>query len=346
MSRMKSLLPAKKPTPLPLQSILFVFMLMLFATPAFAGDAKLRGDVLGEVSHYTVKKNDSLYSIARKFDLSVTEVQAANPGVDIWKPKPGTELKIAAAHLLPTASRDGIVINLAKSRLYYFTKEGDVMSFPIASGKSGWETPQAATVVTLKRKNPIWTPPPRIREENPDLPDFIPAGPDNPLGGYAISLGISGIMIHGTTSPNSIGKQASHGCIRMYSEHVEKLFEKVQKGTPVLIMKSNYELGWNGDRLFMEVAPKVKSIPKKTKAAALKPVKAKLNTALYQAIMKQAPDAAIDWEEVEAALQRADGIPVPVGVRLAGIKRDAMLKAGGDGLKQALFVTDYRQPHY
>lgn len=346
MSRMKSLLPVKKPNPLPLQSIVFVFMLMIFAAPAFAGDAKLRGDVLGEVSHYTVKKNESLYSIARKFDLSVTEVQAANPGVDLWKPKPGTELKIAAAHLLPSVARDGIVINLAKSRLYYFNKEGDVMSFPIASGKSGWETPQAATVVTLKRKNPIWTPTPRIREENPDLPDFIPAGPDNPLGGYAISLGLNGIMIHGTTSPNSIGKQASHGCIRMYSEHVEKLFEQVQKGTPVLIMKSNYELGWNGDRLFMEVAPKVKSMPKKTKAANAKPPKAKLNTALYQAIMKQAPDAAIDWEEVEAALQRADGIPVPVGVRLSGMKRDAMLKPGKDGLKQALFVTDYRQPHY
>ena len=342
MSRIKILLPSTKPLPLPIQSIVFGFMLILFTAPAFAGDAKLRGDVLGELTTYTVKKNESLYSVARKFGLGITEVQAANPGVDLWKPKPGTELKIAAVHLLPAVSRDGIVINLAKSRLYYFNKEGDVMSFPIASGKSGWETPQAATVVTLKRKNPIWTPPPRIREENPDLPDFIPAGPDNPLGGYAISLGISGIMIHGTTSPNSIGKQASHGCIRMYSEHIEKLFEAVAKGTPVLIMKSNYELGWNGDRLFMEVAPKVKSMPKKTKTAAIKPLKAKLNTALYQAIMKQAPDAAIDWEEVEAALQRADGIPVPVGVRLSGMKRDAMLKPGKDGVKQALYVTDYR----
>jgi L,D-transpeptidase ErfK/SrfK len=343
MSKMKFLLPVKKPRPIPLQSVALVLAFMLFAAPAFAGDVKLRGDVLGEVSSYTVKKNESLYSIARKFDLSITELQAANPGVDPYKPKPGTELKIAAMHLLPSIKRDGIVINLAKSRLYYFKNDKEVMSFPIASGKTGWETPQASTVVTLKRKDPIWTPPPRIREENPDLPDFIPAGPDNPLGGYAISLGISGIMIHGTTSPNSIGKKASHGCIRMYSEHVEKLFEQVQKGTPVLIMKSNYELGWNGDRLFMEVAPKVKSMPKKTKAADAKPAKPKLNTQLYQAIMKQAPDAAVDWEAVEAALQRADGIPVPVGVRLNGLKRDAMLMTGK---RQALFVTDYRQQHY
>jgi len=194
------------------------------------------GDLVGAVMDYKIKKHETLYDVARKFDVGIVALRAANPGVNPWNPKAGTVVMVNGLHVLPKA-REGIVVDLTALRLYYFN--GDkVATYPVAAGREGWETPTAVTQITAKRKNPIWTPTAAIRAENPDLPDFIPAGKDNPLGNYAMNLGVDSIMIHGTTSPASIGRHASHGCIRMYPEDIESLFNAVSKGTLRALLQS------------------------------------------------------------------------------------------------------------
>lgn len=278
------------------------------SSTAFAGPV-IDGDLIkGDVTTYKIKKRETLFDVARKFDLGIIELEAANPGVNPWQPKAGTVIKVATSHLLPSVSRDGIVVNLAASRLYYFKSPSDVMTFPIASGKDGWETPVAATKIVEKRLHPTWTIPEDIRAENPDLPESIPPGPDNPLGNYALALGLSGIMIHGTNSPASIGKHASHGCIRMYPEDIESLFNAVKRGTPVLIAKMPYVLGWEGNKLYLEVTPKVHAVSKK----ALKP---KPDKFLHEAVARAAGNATIDWDAVDMAMAKSDGIPTEIGAK-------------------------------
>lgn len=284
-------------------------MLGLMPTVAQAGSL-LDGDLLmGDITTYKIKKHESLFDVARKFDMGIIELEAVNPGVNPWQPKPGTTITVATRHLLPSITRDGIVVNLAASRLFYFKGPSDVMTFPIASGKEGWETPVAATKIVEKRLHPTWTPPENIRAENPDLPESIPPGPDNPLGDYALALGLSGIMIHGTNSPASIGKHASHGCIRMYPEDIQSLFNAVKKGTPVLLAKMPYVMGWKGNRLYLQVTPKVRPISKSKKTP-------KPDKLLHEAVLREAgPNATVDWDAVDGIMARADGIPAEIGSR-------------------------------
>ena len=286
-------------------------MLGAFSTAAYAGQV-IDGDLLmGDITTYKVKKHESLFDIARKNDIGIVELEAANPGVNPWTPKAGTEITIATRHILPSITRDGIVVNLAASRLFYFKSPNEVMTFPIASGKEGWETPVAATRIVEKRLHPTWTIPEDIRAENPDLPESIPPGPGNPLGDYALALGLSGIMIHGTNAPSSIGKHASHGCIRMYPEDIQSLFNAVKRGTPVLLAKMPYNIGWKGRNLYLQVTPRVHPAPSK-KTAAKKP---RPDMMLHQAIERVAGNATVDWDVVDDIMARSDGIPAEIGSR-------------------------------
>jgi L,D-transpeptidase ErfK/SrfK len=281
-----------------------------FATTASAGPV-ISGDlIVGDVSTYKVKKHESLFDIARKFDMGIIELEAANPGVNPWKPKAGTEITVTKSHVIPSITHEGIVVNLDASRLYYFKGPGEVVTYPVASGKEGWETPVAATKVVEKRLHPTWTIPEDIRAEDPTLPESVPPGPGNPLGDYALALGLSGIMIHGTTTPSSIGKHASHGCIRMYPEDIESLFKAVKKGTPVLLARMPYVMGWKNNKLYLEVTPRVHAVVARN---AKKPKPDKL---LHDAVTHEAGAAStVDWDAVDNAMARADGIPTEIGSR-------------------------------
>jgi L,D-transpeptidase ErfK/SrfK len=289
-----------------------------FAAPAGAGAGlSVDGDLLlGQTTSYTVKKHETLFDIARRYDMGIIELEAANPGVSPWNPKAGTSITVTTKHVIPSITHDGIVVNLSASRLYYFKGPREVLSFPIASGKSGWETPVAATTVIDKRIHPTWTPPPNIRAENPKLPPFIPPGPDNPLGDYAMALGVGGIMIHGTNAPASIGKHASHGCIRMYPEDIKALFNAVPLHTPVLLTRTPYVMGWQGRTLYIEVTPRVHPAPPRhTKTAKAKP-KVKSDPFLHRAVTQVAgAGTTIDWTAVDEALARGDGIPTAIATR-------------------------------
>lgn len=219
--------------------------------PAIAAD-----DRIGRFEYYRITGRENLLQVARLHGLGYIELLAANPGIDPWLPQAGRTIVLPKARLLPDAPRQGIVINLAELRLYFFrTRSDPILTFPVGIGKMGRETPTGATHVKAKRTNPTWTPPPSIRAERPGLPAAVPPGPDNPLGRLALDLAWRGYVIHGTNQPYGIGRRVSSGCIRLYPEDITLLFRLVSVGTPVTIVYQPVKLGWSGGALYMEVHP-------------------------------------------------------------------------------------------
>ena len=221
-------------------------------------------DVVGQVQVMEAHQDDTLLDIARRHDLGQNEILLANPGVDRWLPEAGSIVVLPNRYIIPTAKRSGLVLNLPEMRLYFFpkTKPGKfpvMVTHPVSVGRMDWVTPLGKTKVAAKQKDPSWRPPKSIKEEaaldGNILPDVIPAVPDNPLGRYAIRLGIPGYLIHSTNKPYGVGMRVTHGCVRMYPEDIEVLFDDVPVGTPVQIVNQPIKLGWLADTLFIELHP-------------------------------------------------------------------------------------------
>jgi|JI10StandDraft_1071094.scaffolds.fasta_scaffold38982_5 L,D-transpeptidase ErfK/SrfK len=218
-------------------------------------------DVVGQVQVTISSKEDTLPDIARRFNLGYEEIVRANPGVDPWLPGAGKEIVLPTQFVLPNSVRQGIVINIAAMRLFYFppTKPGEkqvVYTHPIGIGRVGWQTPEGATKVVSKQKDPVWIPPASVRKEHKEngeiLPVRVPAGPDNPLGKYKFTLGWPSYLIHGTNKPYGVGLRSSHGCIRLYPEDVEKIFAMVNPGTGVTVVNQPFVFGWHDGELYLQ----------------------------------------------------------------------------------------------
>jgi L,D-transpeptidase ErfK/SrfK len=218
-------------------------------------------DVVGQLQVVIIGEHDTLSDVARRFNVGYDEIVRANPGLDPWLPGVGREVVVPTQFVLPAAERKGIVVNLAAMRIYYFpaAKPGEkqvVYTHPIGIGKVGWSTPEGKTTVVAKEKNPVWRPTPSILEEhrkNGDpLPAVVPAGPDNPLGHRKLTLGWATYLIHGTNKPYGVGMRTSHGCIRMYPEDVEVLYEMVGRGTQVTVVNQPYVFGWHDGQLYLQ----------------------------------------------------------------------------------------------
>lgn len=126
-----------------------------------------------------------------------------------------------------------VLVRTGSNRLEYYKKGKLKKSYPVATGTPGYPTPAGQFRIVGKRMYPSWTNP--GSEWAADMPPYIPPGPNNPLGTRAMYLSASGIRIHGTPHANSIGRPASHGCIRMFMSDAEDLFERVDVGTPVVV---------------------------------------------------------------------------------------------------------------
>jgi len=270
--------------------------------------------LVGEVSTVSASHDDTLTDIARVHGLGYEEIIWANRSVDIWLPGEGTVVTLPKKFILPGSTRDGIVVNIAEYRLYhYYTQNGRrmVSTFPISIGRMDWSTPIGRWAVIAKQKDPTWYPPESIRKEHledgrGELAKAVPPGPDNPLGRYAMRLSASGYLIHGTNRPVGVGMQVTHGCIRMYPEDIEWLFPQIPVSTPVTIMNQPYKFGWSGNDLYLEVHPPLEDdrLTRDREMTAL--------TEQYVLLTRDRP-ARIDWQAVEEAYRRRDGIPVIVG---------------------------------
>jgi L,D-transpeptidase ErfK/SrfK len=221
-------------------------------------------DVVGFMQQVSASREETLLDIARRYDIGQNEILLANPDIDRWLPEDGSRVILPTRYILPNAERTGLVLNLPEMRLYYYpkVKPGEtpvVITHPISVGRMDWKTPLGVTQIISKQVDPEWRPPQSIKDEHAKdgdpLPDVVRAGPDNPLGRYAMRLGIPGYLIHSTNKPYGVGMRVTHGCIRMYPEDIEKVFDDIPVGTPVRIVNQPIKLGWLADSLFIELHP-------------------------------------------------------------------------------------------
>ncbi len=136
-----------------------------------------------------------------------------------------------------------IIINLAEHKLSLYDREQVQAEFPVACGSSTYPTPVGIWKIVEKQRNPTWRNPGSAWARS--MPASIPPGPGNPLGTRALALNASGVLIHGTPSPWSIGQSVSHGCVRMYMKDVEQLFEMVEANTPVYVIRASGDPGFD-----------------------------------------------------------------------------------------------------
>jgi L,D-transpeptidase ErfK/SrfK len=288
-------------------------------------------DVIGTVSAITARYEDTLVDIARRHGLGYYDLVRANPGVDVWVPGEGTQVVLPTRFVLPPGPREGVVLNLAEYRMYYYPQpepgeQAVVMTYPISIGRMDWETPLGVTRVIAKAVNPTWYPPQSVRKEHEEqgrpLPSVVPPGPDNPLGAFAMRLGLPGYLIHGTNRPAGVGMRVTHGCIRMFPEDIEFLFPKIDVKTPVRIVNMPVKIGWFGDELVLESHPVLETVAvpiddegeMPEEALVTEMPKSPLTQVTEQFIAATAVRAArLNWEDVERHIERSDGIPVSVG---------------------------------
>jgi len=279
-------------------------------------------DVVGSVQVTVSRHEDTLPDLARRFNVGYEEIVRANPGVDPWLPGEGTRITLPTRYVLPDAPREGIVINLAAMRLFYYPPRKDkdapveVITHPIGIGKVGWSTPEGRTKIVSRVKDPTWTPPVSVRREhaaNGDpLPAKVPPGPDNPLGRHMMRLAWPSYLMHGTNKPYGVGMRVSHGCIRLYPEDIEGLFDLVPVGAPVTVVNQPYLLGWDDEVLFVQAYGPLEDDERDWEhgPAGLRKKGAKSKSALWKRIV--AADAGINWERAREVSLDPTGIPMPV----------------------------------
>jgi L,D-transpeptidase ErfK/SrfK len=275
---------------------------------------------VGVVQKTRATKEDTLTDIARRFNVGYEEIVRANPGVDPWLPGENREIVVPSQFILPNAPREGIVINAAAMRLFYYpkVKKGEsqvVHTYPIGIGKVGWKTPEGATTIVRRQKDPTWRPTAAIikehREERGEkLDPVVGPGPDNPLGRFAFYLGWPTYMIHGTNKPAGVGLRSSHGCIRLYPEDIAQLFEMAPVGTQVRVVNQPFLFGWHDGALHIQAFDVLEDDPRDWKKAQAK----LLNKAMAERIQQELKSRKekIDWDAVSQLSHDPRGIPVSV----------------------------------
>ncbi len=283
-------------------------------------------DVVGYVQRTTIGKHDTLSDVARRFDVGYDEIVMANPGVDPWLPGVGRVVVVPTQFVLPEAVHQGVVINLAAMRIFYFpphkrNQPQIVYTHPIGIGRIGWKTPEGSTRIIGRQKDPVWIVPKSIRKEHAAegdvLPAVVPAGPDNPLGQYLFRLGWPGYLIHGTNKPYGVGMRVSHGCMHLYPEDIKQFFEMIPVGTKVTVVNQPYVFGWQDGTLYVQAY----HVLKDDKHDWTRDRKVLLERLLHPKFRKNIREhqGEIDWPRLVALARAPRGIAVPITSGKPGI---------------------------
>jgi L,D-transpeptidase ErfK/SrfK len=293
--------------------LLAICLIIATRCTALADDGGIRSfaldpgqSVIGKLRWSYALKRDTLLDIARDYGLGYNAITDANPGIDPWLPGNGEKVAVPSYWILPDAKRQGIVINLAEMRIYYFhAREGNryVDTYPIGVGREGFDTPLGVYHVTGKEKDPYWYPPESIRQEKPELPPAVPPGPDNPLGAYKIMTDLKGYLIHGTNRPWGVGRRVSHGCIRLYPEDIARLYADIRPGERVEIVYQPVKAGLEDGRPMVEVHKDYLGGTDLFKEAVVR---------LYAMGLL----GSVDLDRLLGAVDQKSGIPTDVGITL------------------------------
>lgn len=276
-------------------------------------------DMVGVVQVVRAAKDDTLTDIARRFNVGYEEILRANPKVDPWLPGEGREIVVPTQFILPDAPRSGLVINIAAMRIFYYppVKRGEraiVITHPIGIGKVGWRTPEGVTKIVRRQKDPTWRVPESVRKEHhengEDLDPVIGPGPDNPLGKYAFYLQWPSYLIHGTNKPAGVGLRSSHGCIRLYPEDIEQLYDVVPIGTQVRVVNQPFVFGWRDGQLYMQPFDVLEDDTRDWVRAQRKLLSSSLAARLQQQL--KAHHEKVDWSLVASLASDPRGVPVAI----------------------------------
>lgn len=266
-------------------------------------------DVVGRLAVVRLEKGDTLPDLARHFGVGINAISAANPGTDMWVPEAGEQVTLPLSFVLPDVPRRGIVINLATMRLFHYRGDGTslvVSTYPVGIGAEDRPTPRGQTRIVRKTARPTWYVPASIAERHRKVGDILPAsvppGPDNPLGEYALYLGMAGYLIHGTNKPASIGLKATNGCMRLYPENIKMLFNDTPVNTPVAIVNQPYLIGQRNGMLYLEVHTPLED----SGADELQRMNEKLKS------IEKKTSRTLDWQKIRDVQTEARGIPVPI----------------------------------
>lgn len=292
---------------------LITFALSFYSLGAHAAEKPI--NYIGDMQKTTAEYEDTLLKIMRKYDLGYIEIRSANPDVDVWIPGEGTEIILPTRHLIPDVAREGIVINLAEMRIYSFLEGADQpKTWPIGIGREGLHTPKGETKVVRKKDGPSWRPTPRMRREDPKLPEVVPPGEANPLGTHALYLGWPAYLIHGTNKPFGIGRRVSSGCIRMYPEDIVEVFSHVPVGTKVTVIDQPIKLAWIDNTLYLEAHTGNNEFAdeiEQTGTVSEYAVPDSFFEQIHKAVSDEYKDD-VDWLIIRNALKERSGYPVPI----------------------------------
>lgn len=271
--------------------------------------------IIGDVQYAPAPQGDTVPLFAHRYDLGINEIASANPQINPNAILNSNTLEIPTKFMLPPLPRKGIVINLPEMRMYYYPEGSNtMMTFPIGIGRIGKTIPIQNTVVVRKVTNPTWTPTASIREYNKEqginLPKTIGPGPDNPLGPYAIYMRIPTYLIHSTIFPESIGRRASFGCIRMNENDIKDLYPLIKPGTPVTIVNMPTKVAWQNNALYLE-AHKPLEEHSKEENSTLNGMVQTVENATHGKL------AIVNWQLIAYLSQTRDGVPHQVGVKIS-----------------------------
>lgn len=278
--------------------------------------------VVGAAYSITTRYGETIPDLAEMHQVGFHELLWANPSIHPWMPGEGVQVRIPRQYILPGARREGLVLNLPELRLYFFEAGGGatrVRTYPISAGRIDWVTPLGATEVVDRLEHPNWYPPESVRVEHrargEELPRVVPPGPENPLGRYALMLGMEGYFIHGTNRNEGIGMRVTHGCIRLRPADIAELVYRVPLGTPVQILSMPIKVGLLGGVVYMEAhAQPLEEFPMAEKHPELEVSELLAPLEALEAQL-QPGDYVMFWDQVLDVARRQAGVPVAVGWR-------------------------------
>jgi L,D-transpeptidase ErfK/SrfK len=282
------------------------FLMLLLPFPAMA-DMLVGGDI-----SYPTRKGDCLVLIGARVGVDWEIIARGNRIEPKNQCKIGTQLAITNRKIVPKVVENGIVVNIPDRMLYFFKDGRLVKFFPVGLGNREWQTPVGRFVILGKQQNPTWHVPKSIQGEmakkGEPVKEIVPPGPDNPLGRFALSTSLPGILIHETIWPTTIYQWRSHGCIRVLPEDMESgFYDMVGKGTlgEIIYQPASVAVS-EGGRIFLQVDRDIYRMIKSMEDAA------------RGEIEKRGLTGKVDWIKVKSVVKQRTGVAEDITLASTG----------------------------